>query len=120
MEEENKKEYQESWEKIMGGQAPQNFDTDYLEHTAALFKNVWGREGLGRRERRLISITCIALSGASTSGVLEYHIKAALEKKDLTIDELVEWALHLSYYGGWPNGANAYSAVSKVKGELEK
>ncbi len=114
MDKETEKEYQQAWEGVMGGQAPPSLDDGFREHTGALFKNVWGRDGLGRRERRLITLTCIALGGASASGVLEYHLNAALEKGDLTAEELTEWAVHLCYYGGWPNGANAYNAVSKV------
>ena len=39
---------------------------------------------------------------------------AALSSGDLTADELHEWVLHVSFYAGWPAGANAYAALREV------
>jgi len=42
---------------------------------------------------------------------LAAHINAALSSGDLSVEELDEWVLQLSFYGGWPIGSSAYAAV---------
>ena len=118
MKEEAKKDHKDDWEQIMGGNAPESLDTPFMEETARLFTEIWNREALNRRERRLISLTAVAGGAGASSGALEYHIKAALEKKDLTKQELDEWVLHLAYYGSWPVAANASLCLGKVLGGM--
>jgi 4-carboxymuconolactone decarboxylase len=65
-----------------------------------VFAEVWGRPGISRRERRIISLVCSAMSGAP--GPTMVHWKAALQVGDLTGAELGEVALHFALYAGWP------------------
>ncbi len=115
-----KDKMQQAWEKVMGTKAPEEFDDIFIEQAGRVFADIWTRPELGQRERRITTLTCIALGGAASSGVLEFHLKAAVTQKDLTIDELVEWAGHLAHYGGLPHAANAYTAIQKVKADLDK
>ena len=101
------------WQRVLTTPAPPITD-DFLAQTCDhVFGEVWGRAGLGTRERRLITLTCIALLGAQVP--LENHLKAALASGDLTADELVEVAIHLAHYGGWPAGSVFYSALGAAR-----
>lgn len=68
------------------------------------FEEVWARPGLGRRERRLVTITCVAY--AVTAPPIADHVYAALSSGDLTIEELLEVDLHFAVYCGWPKASN--------------
>ncbi|WP_143548900.1 carboxymuconolactone decarboxylase family protein [Rhodococcus sp. ACS1] len=65
-----------------------------------LFDQVWTRPGLSIRERRLITLSCIAAVGAAKP--MAAHVAAALESGDLTREELEEAALQCAAYVGWP------------------
>jgi 4-carboxymuconolactone decarboxylase len=73
-----------------------------------VFAEIWSRGGLGRRERRLIAVACIA--GADADRTLADHLYAALASGDLTYDELREAVLHFAVYCGWPK-AEMFEAV---------
>jgi 4-carboxymuconolactone decarboxylase len=97
------------------------------EEQAALdaFGEVWAGEALGRRERRLVTITCFAF--AITPEPIKAHVYAALRSGDLTIDELLEVVLHFAVYCGWPKASNlemyvrmCWAQVQHERGEEPK
>lgn len=102
-------EVRQIWRDVMANEAPEDLSDPYMQFTAGVFKNVWARPGLTRKERRLISLTAIATRGSAEA--LPHHIRAALELGDLTKDELLEWVVHLAHYAGWPASAESYIAV---------
>lgn len=82
----------------------------YTEFTIdTVFAELWNRPGLSRRDRRLISLTICAMSAQGVA--MGAHVAAALTSGDLTVEELDEWVLQLSFYGGWPVGSSAYAAL---------
>ncbi len=85
-----------------------------LDH---VFGRVWSRDGLARRDRRLVTLTAVAISGQAVP--LGTHLTAALGSGDLTADELHEWVLHLAHYAGWPIAATAYMTLRQVQAEAE-
>jgi 4-carboxymuconolactone decarboxylase len=100
------------WHEIMRFDAPPVTDP-YTEFTTDhVFGRLWTRPGLPRRDRRLVSLTAIALRGLREP--LVAHLNAAVSSGDLSADELHEWVLHLAHYGGWPIGANAYAVLREV------
>lgn len=100
------------WRDVMRFDAPPVTDP-YTEFTTDhVFGRLWNRPGMARRDRRLVSLTVIALRGLREP--LVAHINAALDSGDFTSDELHEWVLHLAHYGGWPIGANAYAVLREV------
>jgi len=100
------------WREVMRYDPPPITDP-YTEFTTEhVFGRVWSRPGIARRDRRLISITVIALRGLKEP--LVAHLNAALASEDLSADELHEWVLHVAHYGGWPIAANAYAALREV------
>ncbi|MFM9378314.1 carboxymuconolactone decarboxylase family protein [Gordonia sp. VNK21] len=75
----------------------------HFAHTAdQLFAEVWTREGLSMRDRRLLLLG--ALAGSGQTDVAEIQAGAALTNGELTAEQLEEIALFLCYYVGWPVG----------------
>jgi len=96
------------------GPIPVDLDNPFLEFTADhVFGRVWTRPGLAVRDRRLTTITVIAMTGQRET--LVNHLGAALSSGDLSIEELHEWLLHLAHYAGWPLATNAHAALREVQ-----
>ena len=104
------------WHDVMHFDAPRDENDVYTTFTRDhVFGRVWTRPGLGYRDRRLISLTAIAVAGMSDP--LAVHLKAAYVSGDLSADELQEWIVHLAHYAGWPTAATAYAILRKVLAE---
>lgn len=74
-----------------------------------VFGPVWERPGLSRRDRRLVSLTCVcALESVEQ---MNAHVYAALKSGDVTHPELLEFVLHFAVYCGWPRASDAEGAV---------
>ena len=77
---------------------------EYFSVTAEhLFGDIWNRDGLTVRERRLMLLGVIAALGETS--VLSVQLDAALARDELTPDQLREISIFLSHYVGWPRGA---------------
>ncbi|MCV7405615.1 carboxymuconolactone decarboxylase family protein [Mycobacterium marseillense] len=74
-----------------------------------VFGEVWSRPGLSRRDRRFVTLACVA--AADTQAPLEQHVHAALKSGDLTITEMRETVLHFAVYAGWPKASRFNIAV---------
>jgi 4-carboxymuconolactone decarboxylase len=74
-----------------------------------LFGQVWSRPGLGRRERRLVTLACV--SGADAVEPIAAHIYAALASGDLTLAEMLEFTLHFAVYCGWPKASQVETTI---------
>ena len=79
---------------------------------------VWAREGLGRRERRLVAIACVAF--AVTPEPIIEQVHAALESGELTIDEMLEVVLHFAVYCGWPKASNLEMYVRQTWARIQE
>jgi 4-carboxymuconolactone decarboxylase len=83
-----------------------------------LFADIWNREGLTIRDRRLLLLGVIAALGETS--VLPVQLDAALANDELTADQLREIAIFLSHYVGWPRGAafnnHVEDRIAKHKG----
>ena len=96
------------WTVVPGTRAWSSTKVEWGAARDVVFGKVWSDGGLGRKERRLTSLTCTAVVGAS--GALEVHLDAAVRSGDLTLEELGHWVLHLAFYAGWPVASGAYIA----------
>ena len=76
-----------------------------------LFGDVWTREGLTVRERRLMLLGVIAALGETA--VLPVQLDAALAREELTPDLLREIAVFLAHYVGWPRAAAFNNVVEE-------
>ncbi|OBH31061.1 carboxymuconolactone decarboxylase [Mycobacterium sp. E342] len=68
-----------------------------------VFAEVWTRPGLSRRDRRFVTLACVA--GADATPALEQHVYAALNSGDIAITEIREAVLHFAVYAGWPKAS---------------
>ncbi|GAA1845685.1 carboxymuconolactone decarboxylase family protein [Actinomadura bangladeshensis] len=83
---------------------------------ASVFGDLWTRDGLSDRDRRLISITCACQS--AVPGAIEQHLRAALGSGDLSMAELQEFLLHFAYYAGWPRASQVHQILTALAAEL--
>lgn len=65
-----------------------------------VFGHVWGRPGLSRRDRRLITLPAVGVSDAF--GPIWSHVTSALGSGDVSYDEVRELVLHVGAYSGRP------------------
>lgn len=65
-----------------------------------LFGSVWTSDELDVRDRRLMTIGVLATMGRNE--LLDIQFDRALERDELTVDQLREIVVHLTHYIGWP------------------
>jgi len=77
-----------------------------------LFGEVWTREALSMRDRRLITMGLIAAFGEQDT--YEIQVTAALNTGHLTIEQLREIIIHLTQYIGYPKTTRIRAASEKA------
>jgi len=92
--------------------------TPYLGHGVvdSVFGELWDRPGLSRRDRRFITLACVA--SAAVEEPVQQHVYAALASGDITREEFQEVVLHFAYYAGWPRASALemayYRAIARI------
>ncbi|KDE98420.1 carboxymuconolactone decarboxylase [Mycolicibacterium aromaticivorans JS19b1 = JCM 16368] len=76
-----------------------------------VFGEMWLRPGLGMKERRLITVACVAFQDAVVP--ILSHVYAALKSRDLSFAEMDELALHFAAYYGWPKASHLNQAIGE-------
>ncbi|MFJ5306747.1 carboxymuconolactone decarboxylase family protein [Streptomyces sp. NPDC088350] len=76
-----------------------------------LYGEVWARPGLSRRDRRWVTLTCVA--AADSPEPIEQHVYAALASGDIELAEMLEFVLHFAVYCGWPKASHVEGAVAR-------
>jgi 4-carboxymuconolactone decarboxylase len=74
-----------------------------------VFGQVWPRPGLSRRDRRWITLTCVAAADAPQP--IDDHVYAALNSGDIALPEMLEFVLHFAVYCGWPKASHAEGVI---------
>jgi 4-carboxymuconolactone decarboxylase len=77
-----------------------------------LFGEIWTREALDVRDRRMLTIGALAALGQPQ--LLEIQFGAALERGELSDEQVRELVLHLTHYVGWPLSTGMNEAAEKV------
>jgi 4-carboxymuconolactone decarboxylase len=73
----------------------------YIDMTVDhLFGTVWTSDELSVRERRLLTIGVLAAQ--DKMDLIDLQFSRALERGELTVDQLRELVVHLTHYVGWP------------------
>jgi 4-carboxymuconolactone decarboxylase len=80
------------------------------------FGDVWSRDGLDLRTRRIITLTSLATQNRMVQ--LEGHIRSALEQ-GFERREILEVFTHLIAYGGFPTALSSIGIAMKVFDELD-
>ncbi|WP_326641752.1 carboxymuconolactone decarboxylase family protein [Streptosporangium sp. NBC_01755] len=101
------------WDHV--GDGPGDFFGMTVEH---LFAEVWSREGISTRDRRLLLVGLLVGQGMDDEVGLQ--LDAALRTGDLTPDELREIVIFLTHYAGWPRGAKLNGQVEELIARVMK
>jgi 4-carboxymuconolactone decarboxylase len=88
---------------------PGDYTAMMVDH---LFGSVWTREALDTRDRRLLTMGVLAALGQSE--LLDLQFDSALERQELTEEQLREVVLHLTHYIGWPLSTSMNQAAEQV------
>jgi len=92
---------------------PDTIEGPYVDVTVDhLFGTIWTREALDVRDRRMVTIGVLAALGQAP--LLEIQFGAALERGELTEEQVRELVLHLAHYIGWPLSTAVNAAAEKV------
>ena len=92
--------------------AADDFMMAFQNHvTSYCWGNVWGREGLPRRDRSLINLAMLASLGKTDE--LKLHVRGAINN-GVTIDEIKEVLLQVAVYAGIPAGLSAFKAAHQI------
>lgn len=81
-----------------------------------LFAEVWSREGLAIRDRRLLVMGVLAAQGQGN--MVDVQIRRAVENGELTLDEADEAVLQLTHYVGWGLATQIAMIVPRLREEL--
>lgn len=76
-----------------------------------LYGEVWSRPGLSRRDRRWVTLTCVAAADAPQP--IEDHVHAALATGDIELEAMLEFVLHFAVYCGWPKASHLEGAIGR-------
>jgi 4-carboxymuconolactone decarboxylase len=77
---------------------------------------VWGREGLGRRDRSLINLAMI--STLNRPQELKLHVKGAV-RNGLKREEIMETLLQVAIYAGVPAAVDSFRIAREALAELD-
>jgi 4-carboxymuconolactone decarboxylase len=92
---------------------PDTIEGPYVDVTVDhLFGEVWTRPALDIRDRRLMTIGVLAALGQSP--LVEIQFQAALERGELTEEQVRETVLHLAHYVGWPLSTGVNEVAERV------
>lgn len=80
-----------------------------VEH---LFAELWARDVLTVRERRLLLLGL--LIGQDLDDAVRLQLDAALRAGELSAEELREIVLFITHYAGWPRGAKLNGQVERI------
>ena len=85
---------------------------------AQLFAEVWTRDALSMRDKRLLLLGIIAEKGEPmTFGI---QVKAAIKNGELTPAEARETLLMIAQYAGYPRAAALVAIIEQMIAEVEK
>ena len=98
---------------------PDTIDGPYVDVTVDhLFGAIWTREALDIRDRRMLTIGVLAALGQAP--LLEIQFRSALDRGELTEEQVREIVLHLAHYIGWPLSTGVNAAAEKIIAQRAK
>ncbi len=83
-----------------------------------VFGEMWPRPGLTRKERRWVTLACVATTGVAIP--VQTHVYAALASGDCTLEEMDEFGLHVATQLGWPRGQNINMYIIQAIAQMAK
>jgi 4-carboxymuconolactone decarboxylase len=83
-----------------------------------LFAEIWSRDTLSMRDKRILLLGIIAEKGEATTFKLQ--IKASLKRGEINPDEAREFLLFIAQYSGYPRAAAMLGPVEEAIAEYSK
>ena len=94
-----------------------DFTADFQDFiTRYAWGSIWTREGLGRRERSLVTLALLTALGHTEE--IPMHVRAALTN-GVTQAEIKEVLLHTAVYAGVPAANNAFAVAKRTLDSLD-
>ena len=91
---------------------PEPLDTPFQAATRAwVFGEVWSRPALSRRDRRWVTLACVA--AADAPGPIDAHVYAALNSGDIELEAMLEFVLQFAVYCGWPKASHVEGVIRR-------
>jgi 4-carboxymuconolactone decarboxylase len=78
-----------------------------------VFGEMWLRPGLGMKQRRLVTVACVAFQDAPIP--ILSHVYAALKSRDVSFDEMDELAVQFAAYYGWAKASHLTAVIVEQK-----
>jgi 4-carboxymuconolactone decarboxylase len=98
---------------------PDQVPGPYVDFTVDhLFGEVWTRAALDIRDRRLMTLGVLAALGQPQ--LVEIQFSSALERGELTVEQVRECVVHLTHYIGWPLSTGVNEVAERVIARREK
>ena len=82
-----------------------------------LFAELWTRDTLSMRDKRILLIGIIAEKGESMT--LKIQVKASLKRGEMTPDEARELLLFIAQYAGYPRAASMLGPMEEAIAEFQ-
>ena len=83
-----------------------------------LFAELWTRETLSMRDKRILLLGIIAEKGEPTT--FKIQIKASLKRGEINPEEAREFLLFIAQYSGYPRAASMLGPVEEAIAEVAK
>jgi 4-carboxymuconolactone decarboxylase len=83
-----------------------------------VFGEVWSRPGLSRRDRRWVTLTCVA--AADAPGPIDAHVYAALRSGDIELAAMLEFVLQFAVYCGWPKASHVEGVIRRQWARIQQ
>jgi 4-carboxymuconolactone decarboxylase len=101
-------------EDVCGIPAPPAGASRFVDITVEhLFAEVWDNPALSVRDRRLVVLGILAALGDAQN--LGVHLGQALQRGDLTPEQVDELVITVAHYAGWPRSTHAMAAAGTAK-----
>jgi 4-carboxymuconolactone decarboxylase len=90
----------EVYDRVYGSERPPHGTSLYIDAMLEqLFAEVWARDALPIRDRRLLVMGVLAAQGCLDK--VELQLRRAVELGELTVEQVDEVVLQLTHYVGW-------------------
>jgi 4-carboxymuconolactone decarboxylase len=106
------------WERAIGTPVPETMGAFGEFSAAVAFGDVWNRERLTVRERRLVVLTVAAMTARDEACAT--HLAASIRKGELDLDDLDEIAITLAAYAGMTIGTSFALLARRVLAEVDE
>ncbi len=111
------KNVSEVYREVMTVEPPKSMTPGEEARYRYLFGELWIRPGLGRRERRWVTLVCVGFD--TDQEAMDDQVYAALNSGDISLNEILEFILHFAVYCGWPKASRMEGVVREQWARLQ-